>query len=207
MFNRKADDKISYAELQNYARNYVKRDDVEIYRDDLSRALAALDGRVSELENIARTLRSAQSADTQARAVEERANVAMRADARTGATAPLTKRDAEVALADLRRDGEAQFRALHERIASAVTRLGAGQTVAASDLPRRTPGASLTVDYGAIAYGLSELKSRLTDDYPAVVQYFADVFAKADPSFDMDAFERQAGVVPGDGEDRASARP
>lgn len=95
--------------------------------------------------------------------------------------------------------------------------------VTASALPTRTPGGSYDavtgssrpsattttsdVDYGAVAFGLSEIKRKVADllgasrglgalqsEYPSTVQYFADVFAKADPSFDADAFKRQAGV-------------
>lgn len=60
------------------------------------------------------------------------------------------------------------------------------------------------VDYGAVAFGLSEIKRKvatalggapgLTNEYAGAVQYFADVFAKSDPSFNADEFKRQAGV-------------
>lgn len=72
---------------------------------------------------------------------------------------------------------------------------------------RRTEGVSAStlnrVDYGAVAFGLSEIKrkvsqlsnaSRVASEYAGVVQYFADVFAKADPEFDAATFKRQAGV-------------
>jgi hypothetical protein len=63
-------------------------------------------------------------------------------------------------------------------------------------------GVRSTVDYGAIAFGLSELKreaGNLGADvppayFPGVVQYFADVFAKSDPNFDAELFTRQAGA-------------
>jgi len=64
------------------------------------------------------------------------------------------------------------------------------------------------VDYGAIAFGLSEIKRQvaiamntagvsvqtLTSHFEGTVQYFADVFAKSDPSFDEDDFKVKAGV-------------
>lgn len=61
------------------------------------------------------------------------------------------------------------------------------------------------VDYGAVAFGLSEIKAKVAQIVPAghegsmrrewegVVDYFADVFAKADPGFDRAAFNRAAG--------------
>lgn len=73
-------------------------------------------------------------------------------------------------------------------------------------LPTRTPGAALGVDYGAIAFGLSEIKrnvaraltvqggAELAQQYEGTVQYFADVFSKSDPSFDEVLFKRQSGV-------------
>jgi len=61
------------------------------------------------------------------------------------------------------------------------------------------------VDYGAIAFGLSQIKadaaanlnnavpaSALAKHYRETVQYFSDVFAKADPSFDAADFARKA---------------
>lgn len=64
-------------------------------------------------------------------------------------------------------------------------------------------GGTTGVDYAAVAFGLSEIKRKvaqlagghdLATEYAGTVQYFADVFAKADPSFDADAFRSQAGV-------------
>lgn len=58
------------------------------------------------------------------------------------------------------------------------------------------------VDYGAVAFGLAEIKRRVqglassatvTNEYRQTVQYFADCF-KADPSFDEESFKRAAGV-------------
>lgn len=67
-------------------------------------------------------------------------------------------------------------------------------------------GQRSTLDYGAVAYGLSEIKrkvaglvgdgdaSALRSEYAGTVQYFADVFTKADPQFDADEFKRAAGA-------------
>lgn len=67
------------------------------------------------------------------------------------------------------------------------------------DGPDRSP-----LDYGAIAFGLSEMRHKiaaqfgtsneLTREYAGSVQWFAEVFALADPTFDMAAFTRNAGV-------------
>lgn len=65
------------------------------------------------------------------------------------------------------------------------------------------------VDYGAVAFGLAEIARKtsaalsalggapelqLRSEYEGAVQYFADVFAKSDPSFDAAEFKRQAGA-------------
>lgn len=77
-----------------------------------------------------------------------------------------------------------------------------------ANLPTRTPGASLGVDYGAVAFGLSEIKREVTvalnasgvsaqtlrSKFEGTVQYFADVFAKSDPGFNEAEFKRQSGV-------------
>lgn len=60
-----------------------------------------------------------------------------------------------------------------------------------------------TLDYAAVAFGLSEIKRKvaqingvhgLGNEYAGAVQYFADVFAKADPAFDVEEFKRQANI-------------
>lgn len=92
-----------------------------------------------------------------------------------------------------------------EVLARRLTNGGTAST--ASDLPTRTPGASLRaatgVDYGAVAFGLAVIKrkvaavgvgAQLQSEYRRAVQYFADVFAKSDPEFDADEFRRQAGA-------------
>jgi hypothetical protein len=125
-------------ELTRFARQeFITRDDATAH----VAALADLDRRVTDLENLARTLRAGTASTTNARE-------------------------------------------------------GVG-----------TSSASATgVDYGAIAFGLSEIKRKVTQvtglresgemrrEYAGAVQYFADVFAKADPQFDADAFKRQSGV-------------
>lgn len=59
------------------------------------------------------------------------------------------------------------------------------------------------VDYGAIAFGLSEIRRKLAgvldgptlrSEHEGAVQYFADVFSKADPAFNEAEFKRQAGA-------------
>jgi len=67
-----------------------------------------------------------------------------------------------------------------------------------------TPRTTTGVDYGAVAFGLSEIarkvrgavgaSQQMVDEYRGAVQYFADVFAKSDPAFDATEFKRQAGV-------------
>lgn len=89
-----------------------------------------------------------------------------------------------------------------ERLAEQVKRSGVAPVVARGEV-NATPARS-TLDYGAVAFGLSEIarkvKSQLgattdmTAEYRGTVQYFADVFSKADPSFDEAQFKTQAGV-------------
>lgn len=96
--------------------------------------------------------------------------------------------------------------ALERQVAN--LRRGNGAVTVETPLPVRTPGASLGVDYGAVAFGLSEIKREvaqalnttgvsaqtLTSKFEGTVQYFADVFAKSDPGFNEAEFKRQAGV-------------
>lgn len=72
--------------------------------------------------------------------------------------------------------------------------------------PATTVATGSAVDAGAIAFGLSEIKRKvaqalsgdsarvMADEYVGIVQYFSDVLAKADPSFDAAEFRRQAGA-------------
>lgn len=78
------------------------------------------------------------------------------------------------------------------------TRVADRTITTATNLPHRS-----TLDYPAVAFGLSEIKRKVSQlsnsrevasEYTGTVQYFADVFAKADPSFDVAAFKRDAGV-------------
>lgn len=99
-----------------------------------------------------------------------------------------------------------------------ANRLGYGRTLRLS-APAEAPAARTAtttaasnttgVDYGAVAFGLSELKRKVAalvehvrngsfstqevaQDYAGAVDYFADVFAKSDPSFNRDEFNRLA---------------
>lgn len=90
-------------------------------------------------------------------------------------------------------------------LANLKRRVNALEALAA--LRRRDPidGASVgrrsTLDYDAIAFGLSEIKRKLSGvidgatlrtEHQGAVDYFADVFAKADPQFNRDEFNRLA---------------
>jgi len=84
----------------------------------------------------------------------------------------------------------------------------AGRVATPVDLSDNAAMAAVRPDYAAVAFGLSEIKRKVSqvlpslstasvsmeDEYTGAVQYFADVFAKADPQFDADTFKRQAGV-------------
>lgn len=88
-----------------------------------------------------------------------------------------------------------------ESLARDLRSHGVTRTVTPSVATPTTPATG--VDYGAVAFGLSEIKrkvaaagvgSALQSEYVGAVQYFADVFAKSDPSFDVALFKRQSGV-------------
>lgn len=202
MFDRnKSGDYVTRVEADDYIRDlkrqagnsFVSRDDAATY----SRALNALEERVQELENLASQVRQGgASART----------VSTPVAGRVSASDALTKSDAEQALAQLKREGAEQFRQLGAKIDA----LTADQPVnyVPTDERGETSDRS-AVDYGAIAYGLSEIKNavqselgnahlgggvRISDYYRGAVQYFADVLAKSDASFDADAFKRQSGV-------------
>lgn len=199
-------DYVTRTEAERTLSAYVTREDAQEAMD----ALAALDRRVTELETLARSLRG-NSASVSA-PVAQRSMVA-------GSDA-LTRRDAEAALNSLRQAGEREFNGLR----TAVRELSAKIDTAVSDLVQRSQGTAPAVrqevgvthtgaesisrvDYGAVAYGLSSIKrdvagvigaearnSDLAEHYRQTVQYFVDVFAKADPAFDANLFRRQAGV-------------
>lgn len=77
-------------------------------------------------------------------------------------------------------------------------------TPAARTATTAATAARSTLDYAAVAFGLSEVKGKVAQLVPAgresdmrsewegTVDYFADVFAKADPSFNRDEFNRLA---------------
>lgn len=210
MFDRnKSGDYVTRSEAQSYIADlrreagnaFVSHQDAATY----SRALNALEERVQELENLASQLRGSGPA---------REHVAQTAARMTGATVGvLTKSDAEQALAQLKREGAEQFRQLSAKIDTAVHEFVQGEyshstTQAAVQTGESRIDQRFTLDYGAVAFGLSQIKrdvanvvgsevrsADLTEHYRQTVQYFADVFAKSDPEFDADLFKQQAGVV------------
>lgn len=197
---------------RNKSGDYVTREQAESYVADLKRqaqnsfvsqedaatftaALNAVEARVQELENLARTLRGsgvAQSTERVAQATPRHADA-------------LTKSDAEQALAALKREGAEQFRQLNAKLDESVRSILRTQDYAEAVEMGRDPHETSVqgVDYGAVAFGLSEIKRNVSNAatipgakefYEGAMQYFADVFAKSDPSFDADAFKLQAGV-------------
>lgn len=207
---------------RNKSGDYVTREQAESYVADLKRqaqnsfvsqedaatftaALNAVEARVQELENLARDLRAtqgSQNAQVVGAARRQAESVVSRTDA-------LTKSDAEQALAALKREGAEQFRQLNAKLDESVRSILRTQDYAEAVEAGRDPHETSAqgVDYGAVAFGLSQIKrdvanvvgseartADLTAHYVGTVQYFADVFAKSDPSFDIGAFKRQAGV-------------
>lgn len=80
-----------------------------------------------------------------------------------------------------------------------------GRSVHLGSTQAEVQGHATGVDYGAVAFGLSEIKDKvgnilvghaaeddMTREYRGIVQYFSDVFAKSDPSFDAAEFARLA---------------
>lgn len=118
-------------------------------------------------------------------------------------------------------DTRTQLASLDERMGALeeiAQRLGYGRDLRLSD-PASPAGRAAQVaarlrsaatadvaglDYGAIAFGLSEIKRKvgsvlsgdhvrdMAEVYKGVVDYFADVFAKSDPAFNRDEFNRLA---------------
>jgi len=93
----------------------------------------------------------------------------------------------------------------HAAPVTAVRDLSAGHSVLRRDpVDGASVGRATGVDYGAIAFGLSEIERKITDNFGnadavhrehvGVVQYFSDVFAKSDPSFDAVDFARKSGA-------------
>ena len=132
---------------------------------------------------------------------------------------PITRTEAETALAAYVTREDAQqyadaLSALDSRVnalenlarelRNSPVRTAPAVRVATQEAPRVTTPAT-GVDYGAIAFGLSEIKrevksqfgvtdAQMATKWRGTVQYFADVFAKADSSFDARLFTSQAGV-------------
>lgn len=193
------DDKVTRDE----ARGYVEGIDARI--SDLQsrgqRELADLSRRVTALEELAESLKGQRSGMT----------LGTPRPAFQQADGALTRRDAEAALnrlqdaaqdeiEALRRDGAAEFSKLAAKIDEGTRRVVAY----CSDVPEQYTQAATALDYGAVAFGLSEMKRKIVDafgysgevgrEHSGAVQYFADVFAKADPAFDADEFKRAAGA-------------
>lgn len=188
------------SDLRRQAGNsFVSREDAASFQQMFS----ALEERVQELEALASQLRGSGVA---------REHVAQAA---TRTTDALTKSDASAALAQLKREGAEQFAALNRQVrelADQLTRASdraATRLVDAHQAATAAPvqGGTTGVDYGAVAFGLSQIKrdvanalgsevrtADLAAHYAATVQYFADVFAKSDPEFDADLFKQQAGA-------------
>jgi len=91
----------------------------------------------------------------------------------------------------------------HAAPVTAVRDLSAGHSVLRRDpVDGASVGRATGVDTDAIAFGLSEIKREVTEAFGnatavaskhvGVVQYFSDVLAKADPSFDAVDFARKA---------------
>ena len=130
-----------------------------------------------------------------------------------GVTVDALKAEAQGAFIS-RTEGEAALRALEARVVALETlasdlRRSNSAVLTATPLPARegtgTTSVSTTgVDTGAIAFGLKEIARKVGEvltgtpgldrEYVGVVQYFADVLAKADSSFDEALFKQQAGV-------------
>lgn len=114
-------------------------------------------------------------------------------------------------------DVRAEADRINTELASLVSRVSSLEILAAEmrrgqrSTSAPTTAARSTLDYGAIAFGLAEIKrkvaaliqggsadmaqearSRAQAEYAGAVDYFADVFAKADPTFDRAEFCRLA---------------
>lgn len=121
----------------------------------------------------------------------------------------------QAALRALRAEGEQAVRALRAEGLAALSQARGTATperaaARTQEAPRPVAGTT-GVDYGAVAFGLKEIsrkvgelvgstgrvnESELKREYEGTVQYFADVFAKADPNFDEVSFKRAAGLNP-----------
>lgn len=93
---------------------------------------------------------------------------------------------------------------LAQRLAGPTYRAVQAQAPAARSEASATTAGRSTLDYAAVAFGLAEVKAKVAQIVPAgregdmarewrgTVDYFADVFAKADPQFNRDEFARGA---------------
>lgn len=136
---------------------------------------------------------------------EAQAEVA-RLDRRIGAVElelQQARQEGAEALAALRAAGQREL----DRLTG--TRVRTSDSSRTQEAPRPVAGTT-GVDYGAVAYGLASIKAdvsgirdafvgreEIDKQYRGAVQYFADVFKKADPSFDETTFKVQAGVESG----------
>lgn len=181
--------KVTWPELHALSAEYVNRTEAEPYRQ----ILMDLTVRVEVLEALADQLGGGSVVNTPR--------------VPTPVSNALTRSDAERALTQLRQSTAEQFRLLDAKLDN-LTRPATTERASRPDLPVRT-SVSSGVDYGAFAYGLSCVKrdvknhfdnegveycGELDTHYRTTVQYFADVFAKSDPSFDEATFKRQSGV-------------
>lgn len=185
---------------------YVTRTEAGEYRAAIAVDLASVGQRLARLEELARQLRTGSQ-------MAQEAQVAAAPSVPSDA---LTLRDASVALDGLKSEGLAQFRQTRDEIAELSAYLGRkiddaaraviGQASATDAVRADDNGVRLTqdVDYGAVAFGLSEIAAKvrgqigapqeLVDYYRESVQFFADVFAKSNSAFDEAEFKRQAGA-------------
>lgn len=179
----------------------VTREEATGYVEGLDRKIAALRAEgVEQLSRIDSRLRSLEGLAAQMRRTQSMSNAAP-----LPVRAPfqgVTKAEATEAYNHLLQAGEAKFNELGARLDQVVSLLAEEYD------DEETEGVTAsTVDYGAVAFGLSQIKqdvsgvlrdevrtADLAENYRQTVQYFADVFAKSDPTFDADAFKRQAGV-------------
>ncbi len=159
------------------------------WRAQVESDLTELDNRVQTLESLARQLRRPEVAQ----AAHVAAAPAVQDDT-------LTRTEALHALNALRTAGAAEFERLHAQVTHVASVLADGAGADATDV--QSPAG---IDYGAVAFGLKEISRKVGNalggsagdprtEYAGAVQYFADVFMKADPQFDADAFKRQSGV-------------
>lgn len=182
----------------------VTRDEARQYVEGIDRRISSLRAEgAGALERLETRLRSLEGLAAELQRV--RSNVARVASN----VAPLpvrtpfqgvTKAEATEAYDHLLTVGEAKFNELGAKLDQIVQALA--EEYGDDDVEGDVTSAS-TVDYGAVAFGLSEIKRKVAanlssavpaSEYEGTVQYFADVFAKADPNFDADAFKVQAGV-------------